>query len=281
MNNFNECKVCKGELELENKKYNLGKCKKCKLIFSVDYFSQDDFIRVYDELYNKNSTHYDRHSNDEFNRLLQNKKIKIGYNREKLIKKNVLSGSCNSVLEIGSGIGLIGCYIKSKNNLIQYKGIEIDTGAFNKSQQLGLNTTNADFNEMERLNEKFDVIMLWEVIEHLQDLKLFIDLAHSKLNTNGKIILSTPNYDKIYNYPNRKKDQLFQDAPPIHLNFFNPENIVNIFEIGKFTKCKVRVKKFPYVDLLKIKFYKDTLKALSNNYYGSTLYFEATKENNF
>lgn len=281
MDNFKVCKICSSELELKNEKYNLGKCINCKLIFSLDYFSQEVFVKVYDELYNKKSTHYKKHSVDEFNALIQNKKLKIGYNREKIIRKNILNGSCKSVLEIGSGVGLIATYIKSKNKTINYTGIELDEEAFKKSQQLGLNTIHADFKEMERLTEKYDVIMLWEVLEHLQDLKSFIDLAYDKLNENGKIILSTPNYDKIYNYPNRKKDQLFQDEPPIHLNFFTTENIVNIFEVGKFTNCKVKVKKFPYVNFLKMAFYKDTFKSIFNNYHGSTLYFEATKNSSF
>lgn len=281
MDSFKNCKVCNNELEVENKKFNLGKCKQCKLIFSLDYFSQEDFIRVYDGLYNKKLTHYSKHSKNEFNDLIQNKKIKIGFNREKLIKKNILNGSCKSVLEIGSGVGLIGSYIKSKNESIHYTGIELDEEAYKKSQRLGLNTIHADFKEMERLNEKYDVIMLWEVLEHLQDLKSFIDLSYTKLNKNGKIILSTPNYDKIYNHPNRKKDQLFQDEPPIHLNFFTTENIVNIFEVGKFTNCKVKVKKFPYVNFFNLAFYRDTFKSIFNNYHGSTLYFEATKNSNF
>jgi 2-polyprenyl-3-methyl-5-hydroxy-6-metoxy-1,4-benzoquinol methylase len=279
MSSFKQCKICNGEIELENQKYNLGKCINCKFIFCLDIFSQEDFIRVYDELYNKNKTHYHKHSINEFNRLIGNKKIKIGYNREKLIKKNILNGKCKSVLEIGSGIGLIGRYIKSKNELINYVGIEIDTEAFNKSQQLGLNTINADFKDIDQLNETFDVIMLWEVIEHLQDLKLFIELAYKKLNYGGKIILSTPNYDKIYNYPNRKLDQIFQDEPPIHLNFFNSENIVNVFNIGKFKNCTVNVKRFPYVEFFKARFYINTIKSFFNNYKGSSLYFEATKEN--
>ena len=55
---------------------------------------------------------------------------------------------------------------------------------------------------MLKIDELFDVIMMWEVIEHLQDLNLFLELAYKKLTVNGKIILSTPNYNKIYNYPN-------------------------------------------------------------------------------
>ncbi|TRX34853.1 class I SAM-dependent methyltransferase [Flavobacterium sp. ZT3R18] len=278
MEQFNICKVCDARIELINEKFNLGQCSKCKFIFCLTAYSQEQFVTVYDELYNKEDSKYQRHSIIEFDQIVKEKVIKIGLNRSRLIKKNILNSNCQSVLEIGSGIGLIGAYVRLKNEQIKYTGIELDEEAFRKSQLLQLNTINGDFTEMEKIEGQFDVIMLWEVIEHLQDLKLFLDLAYKKLNNKGKIILSTPNYNKIRNYPNREKDQLFQDEPPIHLNFFTTESIKNIFELYHFTNCKIEIKKFPYVALTKKLFFKNSFKALLNNYQGSTIYLEATKK---
>ena len=274
---YKECKIWQSEYKLINKTYNLGQCKKCKLIFCLTIYSQDQFIAVYDELYNKDNAIYRNHAIVEYAMLLKNKKIKVGYHRSRLLKKHVLNGKCESVLEIGSGIGLIGSYIRNENEKIKYLGIEIDKESYKKSQFLKLNTINDDFTVINTLGKSFDVIMLWEVIEHLQDLKLFLELAYEKLNKNGKVILSTPNYNKIYNYSKRDKDAIFQDKPPVHLNFFTKENITSIFEINHFAKCKVTVKKFPYLEIKSKKFYIDFLKSLYNNYNGSTIYLEATK----
>lgn len=278
MEQFKTCKICQNRIELINEKFNLGQCVKCKFIFCLTTYSQEQFVAVYDELYNKENSKYQRHSKIEFDQIVEKQVIKIGLNRSRLIKKNILDANCQSVLEIGSGIGLIGAYIRLKNKQIQYTGIELDEEAFHKSQQLKLNTVHGDFKEMEKIEGLFDVIMLWEVIEHLQDLKLFLYLAYKKLNNNGKIILSTPNFNKIRNYPNREKDQLFQDEPPIHLNFFTAENIKNIFEFHHFDNCKISVKKFPYVELATKRFYLNSFKALSNKYQGSTIYLEAIKK---
>lgn len=275
---FSECKICKGEVKLINKKYNLGKCTNCKFIFCLTIFTQEEFIKVYDELYNRESSQYQRHSKDEFNKIINNETIKVGWNRSRLIKKNILNSKCNSVLEIGSGIGLVGAYVRSKDSFIEYMGIELDKEAFEKSQLLKLNTIHGDFKEIEKIETLFDVIMMWEVIEHLQDLNSFLEFAYKKLNVNGKIILSTPNYNKIYNYPKREKDQIFQDQPPIHLNFFTPESIKNIFEFHQFQDCRVKVKKMPYLQINSLIFYIDVLKAFFNSYFGTTLYFEATKK---
>lgn len=278
MNQYSHCKVCGGEVRLINIKNNLGECKNCKIIFCLSMFSQEDFVAVYDNLYNKDNSHYERHSKDEFNKILNGHSIKVGYNRTRLIKKTVLNGKCKSVLEIGSGVGFIGVFIRNHNETIKYTGVELDKEAFEKSKILNLNTINGDFSVIEKIELNFDVIMMWEVIEHLQDLKLFLELANKKLNINGKIILSTPNFNKIYNYPNREEDQIFQDLPPIHLNFFTPQNIKNIFELHGFKNCIVNKKKLPYLQVTSIMFYLNILKSFFNKYQGTTIYFEATKK---
>jgi 2-polyprenyl-3-methyl-5-hydroxy-6-metoxy-1,4-benzoquinol methylase len=274
---YKECKICQGEVKLINEKFNLAQCYNCKLIFCLTIYSQDQFIAVYDELYNKKNAIYRNHAVVEYAMLLENKKIKVGYHRSRLLRKHVLNGKCESVLEIGSGIGLIGSYIRNENEKIKYLGIEIDKESYQKSQFLKLNTINDDFTAIESIEESFDVIMLWEVLEHLQDLKLFLELAYEKLNKNGKVILSTPNYNKIFNYPKRDGDAIFQDKPPVHLNFFTKENISSIFEINHFVECKATVKKFPYLEIKSKKFYTDFFKSLFNSYNGSTIYLEATK----
>ncbi len=277
MSIYKTCKVCDGKVDLINEKYNLGQCSNCKLIFSLKIYTQEEFVEVYDRLYNDENAIYSRHSVLEYNMLLEDKKLKIGYYRSRLIKKRILNGKCESVLEIGSGVGLIGSYIRKHNDKIKYTGIEIDKESFDKSQFLNLNTINGDFSIMEEIEETFDVVMLWEVLEHLQDLKKFIELAYKRLNKNGKIILSTPNYEKIYNYPNRAKDQIFQDLPPVHINFFTTKNIINIFEINQFKNGKALVKKFPYINYKRKEFYINFVKAFIGKYKGSTIYFEATK----
>ncbi|ULC60582.1 class I SAM-dependent methyltransferase [Flaviramulus sp. BrNp1-15] len=240
-------------------------------------YSHDEIIQLYDKLYNNENAKYSSYVINEYDMLLKNKKIKIGYHRSNILRKHILKTKCKSVLEIGSGIGLMGAYIRSKNKGIKYLGIEIDKEAYEKSRKLNLNTVNSDFKIMDKIDESFDVILLWEVIEHLQDLKRFIELAYNKLNKNGKIILSTPNYNKIYNYPDREVDNLYQDTPPIHLNFFTKQSIKNIFELNNFNHCQVKIKKLPYLQYKSLSFYKNIIKAIFNKYHGSTIFFIAQK----
>ena len=277
MAKFTSCKICKSAIKLVNQTYHLVECDKCGLIFSENIFSQEEFVEVYNALYNGTDSSYQRHSKDEFEKL-KSGHVQIGKNRSELVNRIIINNTnCKSVLEIGSGIGLVGSYVKLKAPLMVYKGIELDTEAYLKSKVLGLDTFNGDFQIISKFDETFDVIMLWEVIEHLQDLNLFLELAYSKLNKGGKILLSTPNYNKIHNYPDRKKDKLYQNEPPIHLNFFTKKNIKTVFKMKGFYSIEVREKKFPYIEKNIIQFIKSSAKALLGKYNGPTLYLVAEK----
>lgn len=273
MNQFEKCKVCDSEIELINAKYNLVKCNKCELIFSKKKYTTQEIISIYNKLYNRSDSHYAKHFEKEYIKLKNREKIYVGRNRSNLILKNVKENT--NLLEIGSGVGLVAVFIRQNYKNLNYLGIEIDTSAFQKSKELGINAVNTDFSFIKNLNFKNDTIMLWEVIEHLQDLKEFLNLSYQNLNNNGKLIFSTPNYDKIKNYEN--KDSIYQDPPPIHLNFFTKENLENILRITGYKSILVKKKKRPYFNLKSKDFYINFIKSIFGKYEGSTLYVIATK----
>ncbi|MCH9661008.1 MAG: hypothetical protein K0U54_08855, partial [Bacteroidetes bacterium] len=125
MNEYNHCKLCDGAVTMENKKYNLGRCRDCGFVFCLTQFTQEEFIKTYDDLYNSLGSSYARHSVNEFELLKSGDAVSVGHNRSRLIKKHVLNGKTNSVLEIGSGVGLVGTYVTKANPDVYYQGIEI------------------------------------------------------------------------------------------------------------------------------------------------------------
>jgi 2-polyprenyl-3-methyl-5-hydroxy-6-metoxy-1,4-benzoquinol methylase len=272
---YKSCKLCKSNVHLLVEKYNLGECETCKLIFSLDEFTQDDFIKTYNELYNKNAnSHYNVHTDFEYQSLLKGEIPRIGYNRKKIIDRFV-KGTSSKVLEIGSGVGLIAAYLKSIG-ITEYLGLEIDTETNLKAQKLGFNTLNKDFRYMRDVEGNFNFIMLWEVLEHLQDLDSFLSLSAQKLKKNDVLMFSVPNFDKRKNYKNNA-DNIYQDAPPIHLNFFTKKNLNKILENYGFEIEFLYIKKRPYLNFKSLHFYKMLLKSILGTYNGSTIYLAARK----
>lgn len=79
------------------------------------------------------------------------------------------------------------------------------------------------------LETKFDIILNFELIEHLFDPSTFIRLLQTSLNKEGLLILTTPNSFGLeilasdYNCTRLLAHSIF---PPMHLNAFNTQNIL-------------------------------------------------------
>ena len=112
----------------------------------------------------------------------------------KVIKKPV--AIIKNIMKPGDSVLDVGSYNRGLKGKLQalypdfsYKSMDIDHGK------------KHDYYSFEDIKEKFDVVFLFEVIEHLE-MKDGVDLLgniHKVLKDNGKIILTTPN---VY-HPNR------------------------------------------------------------------------------
>ncbi len=263
---FETCKYCDSAIRVLNKTYDLVECDNCSLIFSRKIYTQEELQTIYNQLYNKINPQYKYHSITEFEQLKKGK-VEIGFNKKRFIKKFIKNSS--KVLEIGSGVGVIGCYIRQNFPTAFYTGVEIDAVTNQKAKSLGLNVHHGDFSIIEDFSDKYDVILMWEVLEHIQNLKVCISLIEKKLTHDGVFIFSVPNYDKRFNYKN-PGDKLYTSPPPIHLNFFREKSIHKIFNSKKFEIKTIRKKKIPYLNTRSLK--QMFLKIITGNFEGPTIY---------
>lgn len=168
----------------ENNKFSLVKCESCHLVFSERIFSQDEFKKIYDHLYNSENPKYKNHSIRKLEQM-SNGEYSIGYNRKRILHKHITPSA--TILEIGSGNGLLGCYPKEKFPNTNYTGIELDMEMSKKARSFGLKIINGDFSVLENIEEKFELIFRWEVLEHIQDLDRCIKLISNALKKRRKI----------------------------------------------------------------------------------------------
>lgn len=264
-NSFTTCKICNGALDLVNSKFNLVQCSNCKLVFAETIFSDAEIEETYDKLYNI-SSQYETHQK-EFEKLKNNTKSNIGRPKLKIIDF-LFENKVKSICEVGAGVGLVAKYLQDKQT--QYIGIEIDKKTAEKAKSIGLNIVNGDFSLLNSFTQTYDAIIGFEVIEHLQDVDLFFKVVTEKLNSNGYLGFTVPNFEKIKNYKN-PESKIYQSGPPIHLNFFTRESIQNIAKIYNYEVVFCKAKKYPYLNWNNKQTYKHLLKALFNNYHGSTI----------
>ena len=171
-------------------KPTLYKCKLCSLVFSehIGVKFEDNYKVVVDFAY--------------LNQF-KFKKTSFTLFLEKI--KNHLNKNC-TVLEIGAYYGVLGKLIQPL--VKEYTGLELSEHASDYSKNnSNLNIINQSIKEYSKNNKKYDIIIMTDVIEHSDKPFELLSLIEKSLNKNGKLILSTFNFDSLFskimgkNYP--------------------------------------------------------------------------------
>ncbi|OGT48509.1 MAG: hypothetical protein A3E53_03910 [Gammaproteobacteria bacterium RIFCSPHIGHO2_12_FULL_39_24] len=111
---------------------------------------------------------------------------------------NAFNPSPNTLLDFGcaDGVFLEFCrqHVFEKKNIRIY-GVDISSEMLEVAKSKGFNV--AHVNDVEQFNEKFDLITMWDVLEHIIDpysvLKKLVDV----LSLDGRIIIQTPQFGVI------------------------------------------------------------------------------------
>lgn len=124
------------------------------------------------------------------------------------------------VLDVGCGLGYLTYALKSEQYDVY--GIDISKEAINNAKKhFGNYFISQDIFEYAKNNKNsFDVIILTELIEHLENPIDFLKTSLNLLNKNGKIIITTPNRS-IAN-----SDIVWlTESPPIHHWWYSEKSI--------------------------------------------------------
>ncbi len=84
---------------------------------------------------------------------------------------------------------------KIKNVAKSIHGVDTNIEGIKVLTEAGYKVYSTD--EIEHVNEKFDVIHMGDVIEHVDNAVLFLEFYKRFLNENGKMIITTPNGNRI------------------------------------------------------------------------------------
>ncbi|WP_372795042.1 class I SAM-dependent methyltransferase [Lutibacter sp.] len=206
-----------------------------------------------------------------------NKKLSL-INSFKTEQKNLLDVGC------GTGDFLLNC----KNNGWNVVGVEPNQNAKSLAEsKLTVNSISKIYTNLSDINsEKFDVITLWHVLEHVTNLEVYILNLKQLLKPNGVLVIAVPNF-KSYDANYYKQFWAAFDVPR-HLWHFSKKSIQLLFSKENMAVEKILPMKFDsfYVSLLSEK-YKNgksnfisafyvgllsNLKALSSKEYSSLIY---------
>lgn len=160
-----------------------------------------------------------------------------------------LNAKRENILEIGPGYGLFLEEITKKRFFNQVVGVEASDTLYEKSKKQGFKVYNGIFEQID-IKENFDVIVSFEVIEHIFNPKELLEKCLLKLNTNGLVMMTFPN---LNGFDVSILKELSDTIGHTHLNYFNEKSISLLLENLGFKNIKVSTPGVLDVDLVRNK----------------------------
>ena len=124
-----------------------------------------------------------------------------------------------SLLEVGAGFGSFCSEIQSTKNFERIVAIEPTPELASTCRKKEIETIESSIEDIDFTSEKFDVVVNFEVIEHLFSPKEFLLQIKNILNEKGLLILSCPNGMGFDIRLLKNKSNTIDHE---HLNYFNP-----------------------------------------------------------
>lgn len=106
-------------------------------------------------------------------------------------------------------------------------GIDLSEHAVAICAQFGLPVRRLDFLEGDLPPASFDVITMFELIEHLPSPGRFVSRAEQLLKAGGLLYLTTPNFDSL---DRRVLAALWRGIHPAHLAYYSPRTIRRLIQ---------------------------------------------------
>ncbi len=236
-------------------KWTLNQCSKCTVAYLSPRPNQKNIHKAYTNYY----THGDGNSTikkgktsaliDYFKKVTYNVKYKNKYSFKEYLTYLMIFITYPVYLFLDSKIRHIGVINKDKNRLLDIGcgngdflvfaddlgwnvlGLDVDKGAVSSALSKGV---NVKLGGIESLNEddKFDVITLNHVIEHVYNPVELIQKCFKHLNPGGKLWLETPSINSIGLNVYKKYWRGLE--PPRHLIIYNMQVLSNLLRDAGF-----------------------------------------------
>jgi len=162
--------------------YQLVKCNQCRLYFSSPRPGAADLVSEYSKL-----------SDDIYKQELAGRIRTFQKSLNNLLKYK----SNGSLLDVGCSIGVFLSEAKKKG--FKVFGIEPSSWAVKKAKTLfKLSIKQGTYKQVSKFNQKFDVVTLWDVIEHVDDPLDMLKKCKSVLKPNGVLAFSTVDIGSFY-----------------------------------------------------------------------------------
>ncbi len=136
---------------------------------------------------------------------------------EYLYAKNYIKSS-DKVLEVGSGKGAFAKHLTTKD----YIGLDFSENAKKMAAENGITIENEMIQDYsDKYPNSFDVVVSFQVLEHVSDSKGFIEAKIKALKQGGKMVIAVPSEDSFLKYVSNN----IMNMPPHHVTRWSDETL--------------------------------------------------------
>jgi 2-polyprenyl-3-methyl-5-hydroxy-6-metoxy-1,4-benzoquinol methylase len=205
--------------------WNIVKCNHCDFVYVNPRLQKKELLKIYTDNYFDNTDvgyfHYKENKElrkKNFQKWIDDSVNFLGHDEDR------------NALDIGCAAGY--CLEIFKTKGWRPYGIELNTEYAGQLLQNGYKVYNSPFLDIS-FEEKYSIITLFDVVEHLTDLQEHFIKLHSILDNSGIIVLITPDYNSLQRKLLGKK--WFQFKPIEHIHYFSLTTFKKLIDSTGFT----------------------------------------------
>jgi SAM-dependent methyltransferase len=258
--NINCCPVCEGKIYKHNKIFSemlnllsnhtskVFTCKKCKINYLWPYISREQLDVLYGKSYftgnmEGEDTLEAPTSNSDYQTEIVNTRVsKFKDTVDFLLAEHE---NAKSILDIGAATGEFLAICRKKG--LSISGIELSSYACRKANaNFGFKFHQTSFDEYQG-KEKYDLIHMSHVFEHLQFPNKAMDKISSLLNPNGLIYIEVPfqfNFVEKIKFKLFRRNKVFDVFSLHHPIFYTPSTLKKVLKVHDFDCIKLKVFKW-------------------------------------
>jgi len=239
---------------------DIVKCRECGLVYLKTHLSEEDLLQLYDENYYNSDDSADEGYD---NYVLDQDKIVQTFD-DRLEKIESILPGIGKVLDIGAATGYFLLAARKRGWIGE--GVELSEYASEYARQhLGLDVHTGDLDSAELENKQFDLITMWDTIEHVPSPKKILSTCKVKLKPNGLLVLTTPDIGSLPSKIFKRKWMGIK--PEEHLFYFDRVSINKVLQetgfqvdyiksVGKMIDVDFFLKRIGHYSLLLERFFR-------------------------
>ncbi|HXZ29574.1 MAG TPA: class I SAM-dependent methyltransferase [Dehalococcoidia bacterium] len=191
------------------------KCKNCDLIYVNPIENGSNINEAYSQMKSVDAA------------IIRESRLRAAESQLKLVKKH---NDGAHLLDIGCGEGFF-LFNASKFGY-STKGVEPsqDAAAYAR-KEFGLDVEAKPFEELRFAEHHFDVVTLWQVLEHMPYPLMVLKEIHRILKPGGMLVVTTPDIEKI---PARILKRRWWCITRLHINQFTTKTLATILKNAGF-----------------------------------------------